>query len=194
MKLTYNEIMMRAQVLANILKATEGAKLAASTMTSLLLLRIAYQKKGDEYNDTCSKALEEIKKEEKYKDFDEKARADAQMKDVFARLEKHEKWDGAEEERPAKPSEEEIKKAQEAKAVAGEFDSLSTALLDAYNDARAKAAAEQTDFEPRKLTREELEDIVGAVGTAGDVTLSIGGNDYTETRINFLTMVANYFA
>ena len=194
MKFTYNEIFLRNQILANIPTQRDGRKLSAGTATSLLLLRIAYQNKMEEYDGICRKALDDIKKDGKYAGFDEKAQAQEEAKRVLAMKKAYDEWKETDGERPACPSQEEIEKAEGAKAESAEFERMMTELTEAYGAARAKQAAVETGIEVNKLTRAELEDIVGVVGTDGDVRMKTPNGEFDEPCMSFLAMVAKYFA
>lgn len=193
MKTTYNDIFLRNQILANIPNQMEERRLSAGTSTSLLLMRIAYQKKIDEFEETTRKALDEIKKEERFKDFDRMADEHSRMEDVFARKKAHDEWDGKGEQ-PAVPSDEELAKANETKEKEPEYRALLDELMKAYNEVRIKQAAIETTIEIQALSRAELEDIVGTIGTEGTISVSTPSGEAEELRMTFLAMVANYFA
>lgn len=192
MKTTYNDIFLRKQILTNIPTQMEGRKVSPSTATSLLLMRIAYQKKSDEFEETVRKALDELKKEERFKDFDKLSEEQEQATAILARKKAHDEWNG-ENERPAAPSDEEIAKAEAAKEKEADFRKVYSELAALYNEARMKQAALETTIEVQQLSRAELEDIVGVVGYEGTIALTgMGGDVQQEPRMSFLSMVANY--
>ena len=80
MKATYNEIFISNQILSNIPPVMEGRKMPASTVTTILLHRLAHQRKMEEYEEACRKALDELKKDEKYSDFDSRIQAHEEAK------------------------------------------------------------------------------------------------------------------
>lgn len=59
MKATYNEIFISNQILSNIPTVMEGRKMPASTVTTILLHCLAHQRKMEEYEEACRKALDE---------------------------------------------------------------------------------------------------------------------------------------
>lgn len=193
MKTSYNDIFIRNQVLVNIPTEMEGRRLQTATATTILLMRLAYQKKCDEFEETMRKALDELKKEERFKDFDALSEEQSRMQSVLDRKKAHDGWDGEEDKRPVAPSEEELAKAREAEARKDDFDALSTELLGAYNAAREKHSLTETVIEAPKLTRAELEDIVGTVGTVGTMEIDGPRGAMQQPRMGFLALVADYF-
>ena len=145
MKTTYNDIFVRMSVLVAIPATVGERSLKPSTSTSLVLLRAQHSRKIEEFEDTVRKGLEELKKQERFKDFDElAAKAHEPAKDGEA---------------PRKPE---------------GFDELEAALPDEYRALRAKASMTETSFEFTPLSRAELEDIVDTVGMEGDIELPHG--------------------
>ncbi|MCM1356909.1 MAG: hypothetical protein NC212_10960 [Staphylococcus sp.] len=194
MKATYNEILNRTQIIANIPTQFEGRKLSASAVTSLLLMRVALEKKSQEYEEICRKALEEIKKDEAYKDFDKKAHEQTEAVGVIERKKAHDEWTGENEaERPAAPTAEEVEKAEAVLATSGEFEELTGKLAEAYNKARVKQAAVETTVEYRNFTRTELEEIVGLIGTEGTIPFHTPVGEHQESRAALLAVIADTF-
>ena len=86
MKTTYNDIFVRMSVLVAIPATVGERSLKPSTSTSLVLLRAQHSRKIEEFEDTVRKGLEELKKQERFKDFDElAAKAHEPAKDGTAR-------------------------------------------------------------------------------------------------------------
>lgn len=66
MKMTYNDVFVRYQLLCNVPAERDGRRLCAVAATSVLLLRVAFQKKVAEFEETMSRALAELRKEVRF--------------------------------------------------------------------------------------------------------------------------------
>ncbi len=190
MKITYKDLFFHNQVLVNIPTRNEERALKAGTATSLLLMRVAYQSKLEEYETLCRKMLDDIKKGEKYAGFDAMTLAIEEARRVLARKKAYDEWAGKAEERPVCPSEEELAKADEALAKSGEYEKMLDELTREYGAARDKQAEVETTIEVNKLTRAELEDIVGLIGVQDSVRIKTAGGEFDEPAGSFLALVA----
>lgn len=194
MKKTYNAIFFENNILTNIPARLDGRILSAATATSLLLMRVAYQNKVEEFESICRKILDDLKKDEKYADFDKMAQAHEEAVRILAARDAHEKWDGEEESRPARPSDEDIAKAETTMASSAEYEKVLSELTNAYGEARAKQAEVETTIEVNKLSRAELEDIVGMIAAADSVHIRIPNGEFDEPSQSFLALIAKLFA
>lgn len=194
MELTFNDIFIRNQILTNIPTEVNGQKLSASTTTSLLLLRIAYQKKVEEYEEICKKALEELKKDEKFASFDEKYSEIEKAKQVLARKKAYDEWDGDEESKPSAPSEEEIRNAESVVDHTEAYDTMVRELSVAYNEVRTKQASVETSIGARNFTRAELEDLVSVIGPEENIAIKMQQEEIEVKGIEFLSYIANFFS
>ena len=148
----------------------------------MLLLSAKYIKITESFNALISDAVKALKeKDEKYKDFDEKAQEFADMERIEAQMAEHDNWqegqkdaDGNEIPRPAMPSDEQIKRAEELRERDDReaFYAAFADLKQAEMDLRMKHAADEVD-EPSGLTSTELQGILRCVGTEGTITLAV---------------------
>lgn len=167
----YNEVVANRNILVNIPLAFEGRKLPKETAASVMLLRVAYQQKVDEF----VKTLDEVKKGLKKDGFDERARAVAEMEDVDKRKKASEEWDG-EGERPAMPTDEELKKAEETRATLEDFGKEKKELEEALAEANRKKLEEDAG-NMGKLTKDELADLYELLGSEGVFNFVLPGGD-----------------
>ena len=93
--MTYEEFFMNRAILNNIPLVFEGRRLGKSEVASVMLMRVAYNKKTEEFNKCMEDVLKGLKKE----GFDERAQAIAAMEDVDRRKKASEEWQvGAKDE------------------------------------------------------------------------------------------------
>lgn len=194
METTYNEIFLHNQILANIPTQREERKLSPSTVTSLILLRAAYQNKIEEYENICRKALEDIKKDGKYAGLDDRARANMEADRILAAKKAYDEWNAGDGERPECPALKDIEKAEATKSHSADFDKLMSELSAAYNAIREKQASVRTTIDVCRLSRTELTDIVTVVGTDGTIRINNFNREFDEPCMSFLAMVAKFFA
>lgn len=194
MKMTYNDIFFQNQILVNIPTRLGERSLSAATATSLLLMRVAFQSKMEEYESICRMLLDDIKKDDKFSGFDEKAMAHEEAARILAMKKAHDEWSGAEDSRPACPSADEISKAETTMASSAEYEKVLSELTNAYGEARAKQAEVETNIEFSKLTRAELEDIVGVIGTQDALHVKTLNGEFDEPSQSFLALIAKLFA
>lgn len=168
--MTYNDIFNRRNILANIPLALDGNRLPKQTAASVMLLRVAYQNKVDEF----VKFIQDVQRGLKKEGFDERAQSVAEMKGIDERRRKAEEWDG-EGEQPAMPSKEELEKADKTRETLDDFEAERRELEDATLEAQRKKAEEKVDMKNGTLTRQELADIYDLLGAEGDIAYSVPG-------------------
>lgn len=204
-KITYNQAFYRSMVLSSISFKMGSRELDDSTATALLLLSAKYGKIVESFNSLISDALKKLKeKDEKYKDFDDKVQKFSDMERIDAQLKAHDAWregdkdaNGKPVEQPTKPSEEELKRAEElhnADDKEAFYDAFKS-LKEAERSLRDKHGDDEVD-EPTGLTPAELQGILRCIGMEGDITAAVinpitGTN--TWTRRMFLECVASCF-
>ncbi len=148
----------------------------------MLLLSAKYTKITESFNALIADAVKALKeKDEKYKDFDKKAQEFAEMERIEQQISEHDNWqegqkdaDGNEIPRPAMPSDEQVKRAEELRNRDDReaFYAAYADLKQAEIDLRMKHAADEVD-EPSGLSSAELQGILRCVGTEGTVTLAV---------------------
>lgn len=168
----------------------DGKKLDKKTAASVMLLRVAYGKKVQEFEKDMQEVLKGLKKE----GFDERSQAVAEMERIDAQKKKSEEWkeeDGV--EKPAMPTDEELAKADETRKTLDAYNEEKKELEEAYLEARKKKVSEKVDMKGYALTKEELGEIYEVVGAEGKFNLSLpySENPIQITNEQFLSMVAN---
>lgn len=204
-KITYNKAFYRSLVLSSIPFKVGNRELDGDTATALLLLSAKYGKIAESFNALISDALKKLKeKDEKYKDFDERAQKFGDMERIDARLKAHEAWregdkdaDGKPVERPAKPTDDELKRAEELRNSDDKepFYAAFEALNKAEYDLRDKHGKDEVE-EPEGLRFAELQGILRCLGYEGAITAAVvnpltGKNVWTHRE--FLELVASCF-
>ena len=187
--MTYREIITNRNLLNNVPLTFEGRKLPKNTAASVMLLRVSYNQKVDEF----VKTIEDVKKGLKKEGFDERAQAVSEMEAVDKRKKAADDWkEGSEGEKPSYPTEEEIEKAEKTRSTLKEFEAEKKELEEALMEANNKKLDEEVDMKNGKLTKDELADIYEVVGVEGDIPLSFPGGEGLEhwPREAFLSWIA----
>lgn len=188
--MTYNTIFQNNNILSNIPLAYEGRKLPKSTAASVMLLRVKYQQKCDEFIKTLQNVQNGLKKE----GYEQRAQEVAQMKDVFSRKEKAKQWKAEYGgEKPEMPSDEEIEKAEKTKSeILEAFEAEKKEIEEATHEAQEKESVKEVVFKDGKLSKEELADIYEMIGVEGQFNYTMPGT--TEgvkvSKEWFLNMIA----
>lgn len=167
MKLTYNEIFSRRNAIDAL--TTNVKTLSAGTRTSLLLISVAMRRKEQEYEEITRDALAEIKKEERFKGFDAMAAEMAKANGVITKKQAHDEWNG-EGKQPRRPTDEQIAEAEATLKGLDDYRAMEAEIINEWLPARKKTASLETEIEYTPLTRAELEEIVGYLGTTPDDT------------------------
>lgn len=194
--MTYEEIFMRRAILSNIPLVFEGRKLGKSEVASVMLMRVAYNKKTEEFNKCMEDVLKGLKKE----GFDERAQAIAAMEDVDRRKKAAEEWKEGDKdeagkpiEKPAMPTEEELKKAEETRKTKDDHDKELAELNENYSEARKKKLEESTTIANGTFTRSEYAEICELIGSEGTIELFGFADEAVKVaRAEFLAMIATH--
>lgn len=192
--MTYNDIFFRNRIVANIPLVFEGRKLPKSETASMMLIRVAYNNKVQEFEKDMEEVLKGLKKE----GFDDRAHAIAEMESVDARMKAAKEWkkgqkgeDGKPVEKPEMPSDEELKKADETRATKEEFEAEKKELEEEYVTARQKRAEQKVEVKNGMFSRSEYAEICEVIGYEGEIEVS-GFADVPVKipREEFLGMIA----
>lgn len=192
--MTYNDIFFRNRIVANIPLVFEGRKLPKSETASVMLIRVAYNNKVQEFEKDMEEVLKGLKKE----GFDDRAHAIAEMESVDARMKAAKEWkkgqkgeDGKPVEKPEMPSDEELKKADETRATKEEFETEKKELEEEYVTARQKRAEQKVEVKNGMFSRSEYAEICEVIGYEGEIEVS-GFADVPVKipREEFLGMIA----
>lgn len=190
----YNDIFTRKAILNNIPLVFEGRKLGKSEVASLMLIRVAYDRKTDEFNKFMEDVLKGLKKE----GFDERSQAVQQMEDVDRRKKAAEEWkegdkdpDGKPVEKPSMPTKEELDKSDKTRETKANYDKELEELNESYMEARNKKLEEETTISGGTFTRAEYAEICGLIGSEGDIELTGFATEAVKIpRAQLLNMIA----
>ena len=193
--MTYNDIFFRNNIVANIPLVYEGRKLGKSEAASVMLVRVAYANKVQEYEKYMEEVLKGLKKE----GFDERSRAIAEMEDVDRRKKAAEQWKQGDKDDNGKPvgkpemsTKEELEKSEKTRETKEEYDKELKELEEAYGEARRKQGEKDVKLDA-KFTRAEYAEICELIGYEGDFEISsifTGGKEKISKEM-FLGLIAS---
>lgn len=179
--MTYNEAFNRSNILNNIPLSYEGRKLPKSTAASVMLLRVAYSQKVDEFVG----CMEEVRKGLKKEGFDARAAAVERMRAAEEKLRKYESGEGGE-----KPSEKELEEAAKTRSTLDAFEQEKKELEESMAEANRKKAEESVEVKG-SLSPGDLADIYEMLGVEGDIEVAVPGNKIVKMdKSVFLQLVA----
>lgn len=177
-KVTYNEAAFITRIASAIPIAIDGRQLPQDTAASVIMAQVGWSAVMQEYESRMGEALKKMKKE----GFDDRHRAYAEMERTDIRVKAHEDWDG-EGEQPAMPTDEEIAAADKTRETAEGFRKELDELEGLYKTAREKEGEKTAAKTPAALTRRELADIIGMLGTEGTVKMAVGVDENGQPRM-----------
>ncbi len=190
-----NELFMCRNLVANIPLTLDGNSLPQDTMASVILLQVSYSNAVQGFEKKMGDVLKQIK-EEKFPDFDKQSEAVEAMKRTDAQLKAHEEWtegkkddSGKDIERPAKPSDEELQKAEETRKTIDAYEKDKKELEEIYAIAREKESKNEVKC-PGTLSRREYGDICGMIGAEGKTTFMLPTETIEISRTELLTYIA----
>lgn len=167
--MTYNQASEITRIALAIPIAIDGRKLPQDTAASVIMAQVGWSAVMDGYESRMQEALKKMKKE----GFDERYAANERMKETDRRKKALDEWNG-EGEQPAAPTGEELEAAEKTRETAEEFEKELAEVLDLYSEARTKEGEKTVTGAPSALTRKELADIIGMLGTEGTVSVALG--------------------
>lgn len=204
-KINYDTVYYRSMILKSIPFRQGDRTLDDDTATAVLLLSAKYSKLVEAFNAVVSDAIKAFKEQDKrYEGFDNKAQEFAEMERIDSRLAAHEAWregdkdaDGKPVEQPAKPSDEELKRAEELRARDDREDFYKNydALREKERDLRIKHSRDEVD-EPSGFSPSELQGILRCVGATGTIRLAVTNpvtGKYDWPCRAFLELIAESF-
>lgn len=192
--MTYNDVFYRSNIVSNIPLAFEGRKLPKSETASVMLIRVAYANKMEEYNKDMQEVLKGLKKE----GFDERSQAIAEMEMIDSRVKAAKEWkkgmkdsNGKPIEKPEMPTSEEIAKAEKTRETKDEYESERKELEEEYAEARTKKAEEKVTIKNATFSKAEYAEICDLIGNEGEIEIR-GFSDapMTIAKEQFLGMIA----
>lgn len=189
----YNEVFTREQVLSNIPLAIDGRKLSNDMQAKVMIMRVAYDKEANSFNQDMQEIAKGLKKE----GFDERTQAIQKMEDVDRRKKAAEEWkegdvdkDGKKVEKPAMPTNEEIEEAEKTRSTKEEYDKELAEFNEKYISAHNKKMAEESGMKERLFTEQEFSEIIGVIGSEGKISFKNGDNKAEISREDFLGIIA----
>lgn len=192
----YGDVFLKKAILRNIPIAFEGRKLGKAEVASVMLMRVAYEKKVEEFNKDMEEVLKGLKKE----GFDDRAQAIAEMEKVDIRKKAAEEWkegdkdeNGNPVEKLEMPTKEELKKAEETRKTKEDYDKELAELNENYYEARKKKLEESTTITNGTFTHNEYAEICELIGAEGTIELLGFADEAVKVaREEFLGMIATH--
>lgn len=182
--MTFAEVLNKSTIVKNIPLIFEGRKLPKGMNSTVILIRVQYEKYVEEFNSLMEKVQKELKKD----GFDERTTEIESMKKVFERKKLFE--EGKNTENDVEPTEEELKKAEETKLKEEDYNTELAELNAEYQKAYLEKLKEEVNFKERKFSKEELDEIIDLIGTEGDIKI----NDNSVPKEHFINTIAFLFA
>lgn len=190
--MTYQDVLFCNSLLSNIPFTLDGKSMSAATTTDVILCQVAYQNKVKEFDAFMQEVLKKIKKD----GFDERNQKMQTMTAIDDRLKSYNDWKEGDKDaegkailRPTKPTDAELKEADEIRKDKAAFDEEMAELDRGYRDAYNAKLKEEVAT-PKKLSRSTYENIVTFVGFVGDMEITpMNGTPIKTARESFLRMV-----
>lgn len=188
----YAEIFNKAAIVKNIPLICEGRELPGGMNAIVVLTRVQYDKHIHAFEEEMNSVLKNLKKE----GFDERSERQERLKDIDSRAEAAKKWKKGDKdengnliEKPAVPTPEELKEAEEIRKEKDAYDEELEKLNSDYGEAHDKKMGEEIKFDERKFTAEQFESIIKMIGIEGDI--EVNGNKIPKTQ--FINMIGALF-
>lgn len=182
--MTYAEVINKSSIAKHIPLRVEGRGLPKGMNSSVILVRVQYEKYIEEFNGIMDKVLKQLKKE----GYDERISEYQAMQEIYARKKKIE--DGVEEEGLVEPSEEELKKADNTKAKEDEIKAEIKELDEEYSKAYNEKLREEVKINERKFSKEELDELIEMIGLDGTIKI----NDKEVNKEELIYLIGVLFA
>ncbi len=190
-EITYGQALFFTRILFAIPLSKNGRELTPDTAASVMMARVGWGAVAEAFEKRILDTLKQTK-ENGYNDFDEHARAIADMEDVDRRVRAHNEWNG-EGGQPPMPTEEEIAAAEKTRETEADFRAEEKRLTEIVIATRAKELEKTMTERPPMLTRADLAGIIGMFGIEGKVTVGGIGEDGKPGEISngeFFTFLA----
>lgn len=179
----YIDIFNKAAIVKHIPLIFEGRKLPKGMNSSVVLMRIQYDKYIEEFNKDMQKIANELKPQ----GYDEKCSKIEKMNDIFERKSKIEKGESLDELKY--PSETEIKEAENIKETEAKFLKEKEELDLEYSKAYSEKMQQEIDIKERVFSEEELDEIVDLIGVEGSISI----NNKDVPKEQFINTIAILF-
>lgn len=170
------EVFNKAVVVKNIPLAFEGRELPSKLQAKLMLMRVSYEKFSASFNEKLQDVLKGLKAE----GFDELAQKIREMESI---------------EKNENATPEEIEKAQQIRhADYDNYKKQEKELLEKYQEAYNQELNEESGFNEKKFSEEELAEIIDMIKTDGEIDFVGGdGNAVKIKKMELIGLIASVF-
>lgn len=168
----WSELISRRNVLSNIPMSLDGRTLEKGTVANIILMKVAYDRKYDEFQKFMLDVLNGLKKD----GYDDRAREYANAEETLNRKKAYDSWSG-EGEKPDCPTDEEIEKANDVVANSGDFKKEREELENSFVDAQEKKLKEEVKIQCAPLTKDDFAEICGVVGADGTIEVALPNSE-----------------
>lgn len=161
--MTVNEMFNNRTIVSNIPLVFEGRELSAKLQAKLMIMRIAYDKATQAFQDKMKEVANGLKPE----GYDDLEREIGRMLEIEGKGKTFKEWDG-EGEKPVEPTKEELEEAKTIRAEKHEdYEAKKAVLVEKINEAYHQEGNEQADIKVKMLTEEDYAEIISMVKTDG---------------------------
>ena len=181
--MTYEEILGKRNISSNIPLVYEGRELSREMKATVVLMKVSYDKVAAEFDKDMQEVLKGLKKE----GFDDRSRDIQKMEEIDKRKEKN---DNGEKDIVA-PTDEELKEAERIREKKEDYDKEVKELDESYRKAYVEKLKETVKFTERKLSSSDLAEIIGMLGTDGNMEITINGNKNNVSKESFISLIAS---
>lgn len=191
--MTYEEILGKRNISSNIPLVYEGRELSREMKATVVLMKVSYDKVAAEFDKDMQEVLKGLKKE----GFDDRSRDIQKMEEIDKRKKAFQAWKkGAKDEkgndipRPTAPTDEELKEIEKIRETKENYDDECKELDELYRKAYIEKLKETVKFTERKFSASDLAEIIGMLGTDGDMVLTVNGIENRIAKEAFISLVA----
>ena len=160
---------------------------------TVVLMKVAYDKIASEFDKDMQEVLKGFKKE----GFDDRSKDMQRMNEIDKRKESFQSWKkGAKDENgndiqiPTAPTDEELKEAERIREGEEGFEEECKELEKSYQKAYSEKLKEEVKFTERMFSVSDLSEIIGMLGTDGDMEITINGVKNKIAKEAFISLIA----
>lgn len=191
--MNYEEILSKRNIASNVPLVYDGKELSRDMKAAVVLMKVSYDKIVAEF----AKDMEEVAKGLKKEGFDILSEDMKRMNEIDKRKEAFQTWKkGAKDEkgndipRPTAPTDEELKEAERIREEKEGFEEECKNLEKSYQKAYSEKLKEDVKFTERMFSVSDLSEIIGMLGTDGDMEITINGVKNKIAKEAFISLVA----
>lgn len=189
----YRTVMLGQRVADSIPYECAGRLLPVPMTAKLAVLQASYKLAMKEFDDFMAETVKRLKKD----GFDERTQKIQRMADIDGCLAAHESWkegskdkDGNDIPCPAKPTDEELKEAEEIRATKADYDKELEQLNTAYSQAYNEKLAEESKTRPKGMDNDLFESVIEMLGISGEITVKMPNGDINVGKTDFIRLLA----